>query len=36
MDQGSAAIEGTDLNASNIEQLETITRSAKSNAEIQA
>ncbi|MFB4414167.1 hypothetical protein Q7C21_22190, partial [Pantoea sp. ANP04] len=36
VDQGSVAIEGAGLNASNIDQFETITRSAKINAEIQA
>ncbi|MDP9511632.1 filamentous hemagglutinin N-terminal domain-containing protein [Pseudomonas protegens] len=36
VDQGSVAIEGAGLNASNIDQFEIITRSAKINAEIQA
>ncbi|MCU1766064.1 hemagglutinin repeat-containing protein [Pseudomonas protegens] len=36
VDQGSVAIEGAGLNASNIDQFEIITRSAKLNAEIQA
>ncbi|MGE8353667.1 MAG: filamentous hemagglutinin N-terminal domain-containing protein, partial [Pseudomonas protegens] len=36
VDQGSVSIEGAGLNASNIDQFEIITRSAKINAEIQA
>lgn len=36
VDQGSVAIEGAGLNASNIDQFEIITRSAKVNAQIQA
>ena len=36
VEQGSVAIEGAGLNASNIDQFEIITRSAKINAEIQA
>ncbi|WP_421535110.1 DUF637 domain-containing protein [Pseudomonas marginalis] len=36
VDQGSVAIDGTGLNASNVDQFEIITRSAKINAEIQA
>ncbi|MDP9525832.1 two-partner secretion domain-containing protein [Pseudomonas protegens] len=36
VDQGSVAIEGAGLNASNIDRFEIITRSAKINAEIQA
>ncbi|MDR6576130.1 hemagglutinin repeat-containing protein [Pseudomonas extremaustralis] len=36
VDQGSVAIEGAGLNASNVDQFEIITRSAKINAEIQA
>jgi filamentous hemagglutinin len=36
VDQGSVAIEGAGLNASNIDQFEIITRSARINAEIQA
>ncbi|WEK07925.1 MAG: filamentous hemagglutinin N-terminal domain-containing protein [Candidatus Pseudomonas colombiensis] len=36
VDQGSVAIEGVGLNASNIDQFEIITRSARINAEIQA
>jgi len=36
VDQGSVAIEGAGLNASNIDQFEIITRSAKINAEIRA
>ena len=36
VDQGSVAIEGTGLNATNVDQFEIITRSAKINAEIQA
>ena len=36
VDQGSVAIEGTGLNASNVDRFEIITRSAKINAELQA
>ncbi|WP_256580700.1 DUF637 domain-containing protein [Pseudomonas sp. QTF5] len=36
VDQGSVAIEGAGLNASNVDRFEIITRSAKINAEIQA
>jgi filamentous hemagglutinin len=36
VDQGSVAIEGAGLNASNVDHFEIITRSAKINAEIQA
>lgn len=36
VDQGSVSIEGTGLNASNIDSFEIIARSAKLNAEIQA
>ncbi|WP_454843335.1 hemagglutinin repeat-containing protein [Pseudomonas gorinensis] len=36
VDQGSVAIEGAGLNATNVDQFEIITRSAKINAEIQA
>ncbi|WP_456022333.1 hemagglutinin repeat-containing protein [Pseudomonas protegens] len=36
VDQGSVAIEGAGLNATNIDRFEIITRSAKINAEIQA
>ncbi|MGE7993318.1 filamentous hemagglutinin N-terminal domain-containing protein [Pseudomonas sp. NPDC089554] len=36
VEQGSVAIEGAGLNASNIDQFEIITRSAKVNAQIQA
>ncbi|WP_447768673.1 hemagglutinin repeat-containing protein [Pseudomonas kilonensis] len=36
VDQGSVAIEGTGLNANNVDHFEIITRSAKINAEIQA
>ncbi|MCK9801995.1 filamentous hemagglutinin N-terminal domain-containing protein, partial [Pseudomonas sp. MAFF 302030] len=36
VDQGSVTIEGAGLNASNIDQFEIITRSARINAEIQA
>ncbi|SNY17133.1 filamentous hemagglutinin family N-terminal domain-containing protein, partial [Pseudomonas sp. LAMO17WK12:I6] len=36
VDQGSVAIEGTGLNATNVDRFEIITRSAKINAEIQA
>ncbi|KTC32910.1 hypothetical protein AO265_07400, partial [Pseudomonas sp. ABAC61] len=36
VDQGSVAIEGAGLNASNIDQFEIITRSARINAQIQA
>ncbi|MDH0661518.1 hemagglutinin repeat-containing protein [Pseudomonas sp. GD03858] len=36
VEQGSVAIEGAGLNASNIDQFEIITRSAKINAQIQA
>ena len=36
VDQGSVSIEGAGLNASNIDQFEIITRSAKINAQIQA
>ena len=36
VDQGSVAIEGTGLNATNVDRFEIITRSAKINAELQA
>ncbi|WP_454563946.1 two-partner secretion domain-containing protein [Pseudomonas sp. AIG] len=36
VDQGSVAIEGAGLNATNVDRFEIITRSAKINAEIQA
>ncbi|WP_225137889.1 hemagglutinin repeat-containing protein [Pseudomonas putida] len=36
VDQGSVAIEGAGLNATNIDRFEIITRSAKINAELQA
>ena len=36
VDQGSIAIEGAGLNATNVDRFEIITRSAKINAEIQA
>ncbi|WP_025130358.1 DUF637 domain-containing protein, partial [Pseudomonas sp. PH1b] len=36
VDQGSVAIDGAGLNASNVDQFEIITRSARINAEIQA
>ena len=36
VDQGSVAIDGAGLNASNVDRFEIITRSAKINAEIQA
>ncbi|WP_261991215.1 filamentous hemagglutinin N-terminal domain-containing protein [Pseudomonas sp. SC3(2021)] len=36
VDQGTVAIEGTGLNATNVDRFEIITRSAKINAEIQA
>jgi filamentous hemagglutinin len=36
VDQGSIAIEGAGLNASNVDSFEILTRSAKINAEIQA
>ena len=36
VDQGSVAIEGAGLNASNVDRFEIITRSAKINAELQA
>ena len=36
VEQGSVAIEGVGLNASNVDQFEIITRSAKINAQIQA
>lgn len=36
VDQGSVAIEGAGLNATNVDHFEIITRSAKINAEIQA
>ncbi|VVN31712.1 hemagglutinin repeat-containing protein [Pseudomonas fluorescens] len=36
VDQGSVAIEGAGLNATNVDSFEIITRSAKINAEIQA
>ncbi|WP_434562909.1 hemagglutinin repeat-containing protein [Pseudomonas sp. R1-6] len=36
VDQGSVAIEGAGLNASNVDHFEIITRSARINAEIQA
>ncbi|HGM5550813.1 TPA: hemagglutinin repeat-containing protein [Pseudomonas putida] len=36
VDQGSVAIEGTGLNATNVDRFEIITRTAKINAEIQA
>ncbi|WP_405124067.1 DUF637 domain-containing protein [Pseudomonas sp. M20] len=36
VDQGSVAIEGAGLNASNVDRFEIITRSAKINAQIQA
>ncbi|MBC3364076.1 DUF637 domain-containing protein [Pseudomonas sp. SWRI154] len=36
VDQGSVSIEGTGLNANNVDRFEIITRSAKLNAEIQA
>nr|WP_225776590.1 hemagglutinin repeat-containing protein [Pseudomonas sp. Marseille-Q3773] len=36
VEQGSVAIEGAGLNASNVDQFEIITRSARINAEIQA
>ncbi|WP_333989493.1 two-partner secretion domain-containing protein [Pseudomonas sp. S3(2024)] len=36
VDQGSVAIEGTGLNATNVDRFEIITRSAKINAQLQA